>query len=708
MNPPARARATMERRGGRFAGWGLPKALLLPICALAMVVAQNGAAQEPGLERKPAYELGRPPQLPTTPLAAESARSPAAKVAGGLSGTGGFGFVDLTNRTLAASFYRSVFNASENTPIDWTGNFDTCDPGDSSANFKDAVLLRINWYRAMAGVPNDVTFATGEGSYSDKAQDAALMMGRNGALSHNPPTDWACYRATGAQAAGSSNLSLGVNGWNAIAGQMRDNGGNNAALGHRRWLLYPQTRIMGTGDVPASANYSPAHALWVFDSNYGGPRPGTRETFVAWPPPGHVPYQVVYPRWSFSYPGADFSAATVRVSSAGVALNTQLETVVTGYGENTLAWVTGDLNPLAGDSHWPKPSVDTTYDVSIRNVVVGGVSRTFDYPVTIIDPDTGDTQALPITGPATIGLNGAMFVHGRLDFSESYQLRQLTFTEYGGPENAEDGGAGIVDRSNDDYPLISALTSASGVYSFHLAHSTPQPQSFELDRVFVVGENAFLAFNSRLGFATSSQVARVQISVDDGTSWTDVYSQAGTNSAGESSFSSRYIDLSEYVHRTARFRVLYDVQFGSYYPQTSGNVGFFIDDIEFGDIRELGVSSVLDLGAGGTLYYTPPAQGDYGLQVRAVPWIGFPGLDWGPVHSVSASGTGSSLCEGENVVVIGGFPSGQQLTCTATTSITTSGPVAVPAAANVRFVAPQIRLMPGFSVAPGASFDTGN
>lgn len=38
---------------------------------------------------------------------------------------------------------------------------------------------------------------------------------------------------------------------------------------------------------------------------------------------GYVPYTVVYPRWSFSYAGADFSAATVtmrRASGASVAL----------------------------------------------------------------------------------------------------------------------------------------------------------------------------------------------------------------------------------------------------------------------------------------------------------------------------------------------------------------------------------------------------
>lgn len=35
----------------------------------------------------------------------------------------------------------------------------------------------------------------------------------------------------------------------AISGQVQDPGQYNGAAGHRRWLLYPPTRVMGTGDT---------------------------------------------------------------------------------------------------------------------------------------------------------------------------------------------------------------------------------------------------------------------------------------------------------------------------------------------------------------------------------------------------------------------------------------------------------------------------
>jgi hypothetical protein len=232
----------------------------------------------------------------------------------------------------------------------------------------------------MAGVPAKVTL---NDEYSTKAQAAALMMSVNRQLSHDPPASWQCYSDAGHEGAGNSNLYLGVYGWNAITGYMRDPGSGNYFVGHRRWILYPQTQQMGTGDIPPVTGYSPANALWVFDSNMWGPRPATRDEFVAWPPRGYVPYQVVFARWSFAYPGADFSSATVTMSSGGSSVPLVQSAVVNGYGENTLVWIPLGLNDGAP---WPKPANDTTYTVNVQNVTIGGQSRSFTYDVIVFDP----------------------------------------------------------------------------------------------------------------------------------------------------------------------------------------------------------------------------------------------------------------------------------------------------------------------------------
>ena len=171
---------------------------------------------------------------------------------------------------------------------------------------------------------------------------------------------------------------------------MKDPGSGNGFVGHRRWILYPQTQIMGTGDLPFTGGWA-ANSLWVMDSHYSDPRPPTREEFVAWPPPGYVPYQVVYPRWSFAYAGANFSSATVTMTQGGAAVPVAVETLATGYGENTMAWIPLGLG---SSQSWPKPSRDTSYLVTISNIFIGTGTRTFTYQVTVFDPATASPGAL--------------------------------------------------------------------------------------------------------------------------------------------------------------------------------------------------------------------------------------------------------------------------------------------------------------------------
>jgi hypothetical protein len=250
-----------------------------------------------------------------------------------LSLTSGYS-VDISSRAVSRLFYRTLYASSDGVASGWNGNLTGCNAGDTSSDFKASVQRRINWFRAMAGLPAAVGFDT---TFNSNAQQAAMMMAANQALSHTPPTNWICYNATGGKAAGSSNLALGRFGADAIAnGYMGDGGSNNYEVGHRRWVLYPQTQFMGTGDVDGSIAGTSSNALWVFDANYGSTRPAVRDDFVAWPPKGDVPYTTVYPRWSFAYPNADFSAATVAMTQNGATMGTTLETLVSGYGENAL------------------------------------------------------------------------------------------------------------------------------------------------------------------------------------------------------------------------------------------------------------------------------------------------------------------------------------------------------------------------------------
>jgi len=170
--------------------------------------------------------------------------------------TGGF-TVNTDSREEVRSFYNAVYKSSDGVPMNTTADVAACTPGTNGALFKEAVLRRINWFRAMGGVPAAVTLNSG---FNANDQQAAVIMSANMNLSHTPPSSWFCWTASGSNAANNSNIAIGNAGANAITAYIWDFGGNNTAAGHRRWLLYPQTQVMGTGDVPDQGSFSAANA----------------------------------------------------------------------------------------------------------------------------------------------------------------------------------------------------------------------------------------------------------------------------------------------------------------------------------------------------------------------------------------------------------------------------------------------------------------
>ena len=150
------------------------------------------------------------------------------------------------SRADVAAMYQSTYAAGDNVSLQWTGSVARCDPGATNAEHQHAVIARINYFRALVGLPGVGLLAQPE---TAQDQASALMMSANNALSHTPPSAWLCYTADGATGAGSSNIALGVRGVAAIDLYMDDPGSANSAAGHRRWILFPPQSAMATGDV---------------------------------------------------------------------------------------------------------------------------------------------------------------------------------------------------------------------------------------------------------------------------------------------------------------------------------------------------------------------------------------------------------------------------------------------------------------------------
>lgn len=564
--------------------------------------------------------------------------------------------VNIASREEVRQFYNGVYNASANVPMGWTGNYTAASAivaaGDTAAAFKEATRVRINFFRALAGVPAVITLSP---TFDAMDQQAALMMSANRALQHTGiPTTWTYYTADGAQAAGASNLALGNAGPDAITAYISDNGTNNAAAGHRRWVFYPQTQQMGTGDVAGDGvNFQSANALWIEDAFVNSARPATRTTAVPYPPAGFVPYPLVWPRWSFTYPNADFSSATVTMTLNGTPIAVALETVnPTGGGETTLVWDYNGLDPALATTH-PKPAVDTTYAVTVANVKIAGVAQSFTYNVTVFDPAVAGPDYTPVTvsGSASpVAGQANAYTAAKPPFAGSFDWRSLQLIAFTKTYDAENGLADLIATTSAGYSVVQSGTVGAGAASFRLAHVSPfSTQVLLLPETFYVnGTAAAITFLSRLGIATAIEVAHVQVSTDDGVSWSDVFTQAGTSPIStspaptEAAFVSHTVSLAAYSGRTVRVQLAFTADPGTaFVPTATNTVGWFIDNLTLTGVQSATAGAPINVASGTNFSFAPAVAGTVGLQARGVLFGAYP-LEWGPLTQVTAIVAGAA------------------------------------------------------------------
>ncbi len=575
----------------------------------------------------PTLSVQAAPQAPATLNGLYPSDRQAAAVEGGFR-------VDPMTRETMRLFYNSVYRSSVEVDANWNGDVASCNAGGTSKDYQAALQRRINWFRAMAGVPANITF---DSEFNAKAQQAALMMVANKALSHTPAASWTCYTTAGAEAAGKSTLFLGNSGFDAIDGYIGEPGANNYFVGHRRWLLYPQTQVMGTGDVAPLSGGHRANAIWVFDNHLRDARPVVRDDFVAWPPKGHVPYQTVSPRWSLSYPAADFSAATITMTRNGTAIGVTKEAVVNGPGENTLVWIPA---PYTEQQNWLKPVADESYQVTVSNVLIGGQVRTFSYPVTIFDPAVKGADHIPqlVTGGSQMAVGQKMtYAFTGINGADAYQWRQGSAAPYATTNGAEGGLGDFVAKLSAGYSAVSTGRRVAGQGAYHLAHAQPTDQMLTLNKTLLVGPAGSLQFYSYLGYASAHQAAIVELSEDDGQSWTVLYQQAGTEQP-ESGYSLKVVSLASWADKTISLRFRYQLSGNWYYPQTEDNAGWSFDEVKLTDVQAATFTAPKATETASTFTVTATTAGSYLLQVRPLLFGGFAG-EWSAVKTVSAGGS---------------------------------------------------------------------
>ena len=493
------------------------------------------------------------------------------------SATAGFA-VDRTSRRDVLAFYNTIYYASENYAANrqWTGNVTTGVPGTTSAAFKADVLRRINFYRALCGLPADIAL---NDALNAKCQEAALMFSANKDIAHNPPPSWTYYTANAAESAGKSNIAYGSHGPDAVDAYMEDYGSNNTAVGHRRWLLYPMAQTMGTGDVPASAGKPEANAIWVI-GNFKSSAP---KKFTAWPNAGYVPNELVPDRWSLSFPGADFGSAIVTMGLNGTSVPLQVVSrTIPNIGDNTIVWEPLGLDLDSAD--------DLTCNVTVSGISGTGVPTSQSYSVTLFHPGVlGESVA--ISGPPAASLAGQVYTFPSIAQADAYQLRVSSPSDAPWSEGAE-SNTGVIDGTSASYDLRQSEVKRSGASAFHLAIPSfaEDFQSFEINRDILPSGSSQVFFNHLFRFVSISTRLSLEASDDAGSTWAVLWWRNGSGSNSSTgwdlSFNPSSVSLAAYAGCPIRLRFVLETQKTSFIG-TDSTCGVFLDDISVSNAIEL-------------------------------------------------------------------------------------------------------------------------
>lgn len=537
--------------------------------------------------------------------------------------------VNNQDRNDVVAFWHAVYQASEGyqSRIKWTGNY-SGNSGTTSAAFVDDVERRLNYFRAMCGVPSDARVNSGSGvsvdffdlfkpslsvSKAAAAQSAALMIsanfnassGTNPALSHNPAKTVKYWSPATWNANAKGNLAFGVYGPGAITEYMLERHSSNSAtsawnslVGHRRWNLYPASTDFATGDQPGTSAYNPPTNVFYVIQRDTEFRAVAAPKFIAYPAAGYFPAQINSPYWSLSRQGANFSGANVRMTDAAGKVVPLLSVKRSNdFGDPAIIWEVSSA--IAATNVYS----DTRYNVTVSGITtaLGATSvvpSSYSYSVFLINPNRLlDSQTLAGVSKMSAKASSA-FLFTPPSRAESVQVVTSVRSSKAWTETGETTAKSkVLDYTDSSYPLVTKMASipgfgiVSGKSAFRLTFPTgydlikrgvPE-QSFELDRDIIPKAKAKLTFSFRRGYMTKTSQLAIEISNNDGLTWSAL--GAPIKGISDTQYDIKATVFKRTIAKSSapvRIRFRYFTNGGSIYTHEAAKTsptGIFLDDI---------------------------------------------------------------------------------------------------------------------------------
>ena len=551
--------------------------------------------------------------------------------------------VDVSSRAEVQSFYQTVYRASERveSTMGWTGSYDplTGSAGTTSEVYREHIRRRVNFFRGQAGIPADVTFGAQDAvnlvpgpagttvpagtSKTYCCMQSAYMnameswyAGPDFVLSHNPPNtyfNWSAYAWNGSA---HGNLTVGYWGPGAIDAYMQDEDGGsdlytNENVGHRRWILFPRTLDMASGDVPAGTvtqdgvtyDVNGANTLYVV----GNFRPAGAARFTMWPNEGYFPVELLPGRWSLAWPGADFSAATVTMSGPGGAIPVTVVSRTAQVGENAIVWEPGALPSAA--------LADQVVTVTVSGMSGGGVPSVKTWQTTLFPVNVAGS-VLTLSGPAALPKAGGFYPFTTVAGARGYRLQVATAAaaaDY--VQGFEDANAAdLVVQTTGTYPARQAaqtlpngvvFTPRTGSRALHLTFPRDgADQIVELGADFVAGATSRVDYYNCFRWVFDTSRLSLEISTDGGVVWTEIDGRNGqyvveednsydsslwdrTGTGGNAPlWKLRSVNLAAYAGKAVRLRYVFRSGANVFYGENQ-MYGCFVDDVRLVGVQRL-------------------------------------------------------------------------------------------------------------------------
>lgn len=291
--------------------------------------------------------------------------------------------VKTSSKASVTKAYKKYVVKQVKVKTKWSGNLDRCKVGRESAASINATRQTLNFSRAL--VQLDPVYS--KKKWNMQALHSALITDASEVLTHFPSPKLKCYTKTGADASATSNIawSMGyqknlspVTGARGVINYLTDDGDNNLAVGHRRWLLYPSLRGVGIGNTPEASAIKVINTKWY--SKAANP------TWVEWPAKGYFPAQMEPDgRWSLTHNSrtANFKKAKISVTevATGKKLKVKKYKQDDGAGNNTVVFAVKGVKDMEGTSKV------RSYRVKVKGIK--GVSKkhsSYTYTVKLFDP----------------------------------------------------------------------------------------------------------------------------------------------------------------------------------------------------------------------------------------------------------------------------------------------------------------------------------